>query len=145
MGRALRVATGGLVYPALNRANARLPILDNEEDYRAFERVLVQMQARVAMRILAYCLMPNHWHLVLWPRHDGDLSQFMRLVTLTHTQRWHAHHHILRALPRRNPMGEGLKTGDRKIEKHLPRVGAAVCHRHSTNHDSPLANHGSRS
>jgi len=39
---------------------------------------------------LAYCLMPNHWHLVLWPRQDGDLSEFMRWVTVTHTQRRHA-------------------------------------------------------
>jgi putative transposase len=45
------------------------------------------------MRILGYCLMPNHWHLVLWPSGDGELSTFMRLLTLTHTQRWHAHHH----------------------------------------------------
>ena len=41
-------------------------------------------------RILAYCLMPNHWHLVLYPRADGDLSQFLRRLTLTHTQRYHA-------------------------------------------------------
>ena len=36
--------------------------------------------------------MPNHWHLVLWPRRDGDLSEFMRWLTVTHTQRWHAAH-----------------------------------------------------
>ena len=43
--------------------------------------------------IVSYCLMPNHWHFVLWPKNDGDLSEFMRLLTVTHTQRWHAHHH----------------------------------------------------
>jgi putative transposase len=37
--------------------------------------------------------MSNHWHLVLWPEKDGQLSEFMRLLTVTHTQRWHAHHH----------------------------------------------------
>jgi putative transposase len=37
--------------------------------------------------------MPNHWHLVVWPERDGDLSEFMRWLTLTHTQRWHAKHH----------------------------------------------------
>ena len=37
------------------------------------------------------CLMPNHWHLVVWPRDDGDLSRFVGWLTLTHTQRWHAH------------------------------------------------------
>ena len=44
------------------------------------------------MRLLAWCVMPNHWHLVLWPRRDGDLSEFMRWLTVTHTQRWHAAH-----------------------------------------------------
>jgi len=44
----------------------------------------------VPMRILAYGLMPNHWHLVLYPRADGDLAQFLRRVTMTHTQRYHA-------------------------------------------------------
>src|SRR5260370_42608598 len=37
--------------------------------------------------------MPNHWDLVLWPRDDGDLSEFMRWLTVTHTQRWHAYRH----------------------------------------------------
>src|SRR5437660_9985502 len=37
--------------------------------------------------------MPNHWHVVLWPQKDGQLSEFMRLLTVTHTQRWHAHYH----------------------------------------------------
>ena len=91
MGRPLRTAPGGLVYHVLNRANARQPIFKKDEDYHAFERVLAAVQERVGMRVLAYCLMPNHWHLVLWPRRDGDLSTFMRLLTLTHTQRWHAH------------------------------------------------------
>jgi len=45
------------------------------------------------MRLLGYCVMPNHWHLVLWPRNDGDLSEFMRWLTVTHTQRWHSHRH----------------------------------------------------
>ena len=44
------------------------------------------------MRLLAYCLMPNHFHVLLWPREDGDLSRFMSWLTMTHTQRWHAHH-----------------------------------------------------
>jgi putative transposase len=43
------------------------------------------------MRLLAYCLMPNHFHLLLWPREDGDLSTFMRWLTMTHTLRWNAH------------------------------------------------------
>jgi putative transposase len=45
------------------------------------------------MRLLAYCVMPNHFHLVVWPRADGDLTRFMAWLTMTHTQRWHAHRH----------------------------------------------------
>ena len=37
--------------------------------------------------------MPNHWHLLLWPRPDGELSEILQWITVTHTQRWHAHHH----------------------------------------------------
>jgi putative transposase len=80
------------VYHALNRAIAQATLFREDGDYWAFERVLEQAHERVAVRILAYCIMPNHWHLVLWPRADADLSEFMRWLTLTHTQRWHAHH-----------------------------------------------------
>jgi len=79
------------VYHVLNRANGKRRIFESDRDYLAFERVLAEMQERVSMRILAWCVMPNHWHLLLWPRRDGDLSTYMRLVTLTHTQRRHAH------------------------------------------------------
>jgi putative transposase len=68
-------------------------IFDGPKDYEAFERILVEAVQRAKMRLLAYCVMPNHWHLVLWPREDGDLSTFVGWLTLTHTQRWHAHRH----------------------------------------------------
>ena len=78
----------------LNRANARLPIFHKDGDFAAFERILGEALEHVpGMRLLAYCLLPNHWHLVLWPRHDGELSDFGHWLTLTHTQRWHAHYH----------------------------------------------------
>jgi putative transposase len=91
MPRPPRTAHGGLVYHVLNRANARRRIFETPGDYAAFVRMLADIQTRSGMRILAWCVMPNHWHLVLWPREDGELSAFVRLVTLTHTQRWHAH------------------------------------------------------
>lgn len=80
-----------MLYHVLNRANARMTIFDDDADYAAFERVLEEAVERTAMRLLAYCVMPNHWHLVVWPRDDGDLSRFVGWLTLTHTQRWHAH------------------------------------------------------
>jgi putative transposase len=81
-----------MVCHVLNRANARLPLFECPADYELFEHTLQQAHQRVAMRTLAYCIMPNHWHLVLWPRADGDLAEFMRWLTVAHTQRWHAAH-----------------------------------------------------
>ena len=93
MGRPLRVAAGGIVYHMLNRANARLPIFQKDGDYEAFERIIQEALEHVpGMRLLTYCLMPNHWHLVVWPGADGELSDFGHWLTLTHTQRWHAHY-----------------------------------------------------
>ena len=79
-----------MVYHVLNRANARMPLFERDEDYALFEDVLSAAHQRVGMRTLGYCVMPNHWHMVLWPRGDGDLSQFVRWLTVTHTQRRHA-------------------------------------------------------
>lgn len=93
MGRPKRAADGGWVYHILNRANARLPIFEADEDFVAFERVLEEAVERTGTRLLSYCLMPNHWHLVVWPHEDGELSRFAGWLTLTHTQRWHAHRH----------------------------------------------------
>jgi putative transposase len=55
-------------------------------------RPLAEAQAQTRIRITAYCLMPNHWHLLLWPRHDGELSEVLRWIMVTHAQRWHAQH-----------------------------------------------------
>jgi putative transposase len=98
MGRPRRVTTGGFVYHVLNRATARSQIFYSPADYQAFERLLVDARDRFNMRILAFCIMPNHWHMVLWPRNDNELSKFTGWLTLTHTQRWHAC---------RNTAGEG--------------------------------------
>ncbi len=83
---------GGLAYHVLNRAVGRGTLFEKHGDYAAFERVLKQAWNRHGTRIVSYCLMPNHWHLVLWPRKDDELSEFMRWLTVTHTQRRHAHY-----------------------------------------------------
>ncbi len=92
MPRRLRFAGGGYVYHVLNRAVARNRIFAKNRDYETLEEVLVEAKHRVPMRLLAWAVLPNHWHIVLWPRGDGDLSEFMRWMTVTHTQRWHAAH-----------------------------------------------------
>jgi putative transposase len=93
MPRRPRINTGGFIYHVLNRAVARDAIFLKDYDYLAFEAIIAAVYEKLPVRLLGYCLMPNHWHLVLWPTEDGQLSEFMRLLTVTHTQRWHAHYH----------------------------------------------------
>ncbi len=92
MGRRNRQSVGGVVYHALNRANAGMPLFESDGDYKAFGRAVIEAVERVPMRILGYCLMPNHWHFVLWPHADGDLSRFMQWLGTAHVHRWQAAH-----------------------------------------------------
>ena len=82
-----------MVYHVLNRAVARLALFEKDDDYAAFERVLAEAMEKHPTRLLAYQIMPNHWHMVIWPRKDGELPEFVRWLTHTHVMRWHAHYH----------------------------------------------------
>lgn len=93
MPRINRVAPGGWVFHVLNRGNARQEIFEDDGDYLAFEALLGETAERFRMRLLAYCIMPNHWHMVIWPREDGDMGRFMQRLTTTHVRRWHLHRH----------------------------------------------------
>ena len=77
----------------INRAVARLTLFEKQEDYEAFKRVLRLAHERVNLGILAYCVMPNHWHFVVHPETDTQVTDFFRWLTHTHTMRWHAHYH----------------------------------------------------
>src|SRR4051812_3173964 len=94
MPRMPRATPGGIVYHVLNRANAGITMFRSKAEYAAFERALEEAHARVPVRLLGYCLMPDHWHLVIWPRRARELSEFMRWLTVTHTRRWHAQRHV---------------------------------------------------
>ncbi len=95
MARQPRIDLGGQVYHVINRASGRVPIFKNKSDFKLFEEVLEEAQKRENMRILSYCIMPNHFHLALYPKQDKDLQKFMGWLTKTHTQRWHVAHHTI--------------------------------------------------
>lgn len=82
---------GGAVFHVLNRGNCRLRIFDKPADYKAFITLLEEARQRLSMRIVGYCLMDNHWHLVLWPRKKEDLPRFMQWLSTTHVRRWREH------------------------------------------------------
>ncbi len=86
MPRVARVAVGGVVYHCINRSNGQVTIFNTDEEYRHFESLLQEGVELIGMRILAYCIMPNHWHLVLYPRNDADMGEFVRWITTTHVR-----------------------------------------------------------
>ena len=50
-------------------------------------KLMREAQEKVAMRVTGYCLMKNHFHLLLWPHEDGDLSRWMQWLMTSHIRR----------------------------------------------------------
>jgi putative transposase len=90
MPRRRRAGSGGLILHVINRGAKRAELFATPNDYRAFENLLFETKKRVKIPLLSYCLMPNHWHLVVWPDSDQSLSRFMQALTFTHAIRWNA-------------------------------------------------------
>ena len=93
MPRIARATAGGLCYHVLNRGNGRARVFHKDDDYQAFIDLIAAASDRLPMRVLGYCLMPNHFHLMLRPRGDGDISTWMQWLMTSHVRRYHAHHH----------------------------------------------------
>jgi putative transposase len=87
-----RIKPGGY-YHVLNRGNGRLRIFHKDADYLAFCRILAEGVGRYPVNLLAWCLMPNHWHLVLRPDKPEALARFMGWLGVTHVRRHHEHYH----------------------------------------------------
>jgi len=107
------------VYHVFNRAVGKMALFRKQADYEAFERVMIEAQAIQPMRILGWCIMRNHWHMVLWPRGNKDLSKFMFWLTMTHAQRWrHA-----RKLVGLGPLYQGrFKAFPMESDRHMGAV-----------------------
>ena len=93
MPRTARASRGGYVYHVLNRGNGRQDVFHKEGDFAAFVQLMAEANERLSMRLTGYCLMSNHFHLVLWPHEDGDLSRWMQWLLTSHVRRYHRHYH----------------------------------------------------
>jgi len=82
--------TAGVPFHVVNRGARRLALFEADGDYRAFMFCIWGALQKVPVRLLAYCLMPNHFHLVVQPTADGQLSSFMKHLLGTHSKRWHS-------------------------------------------------------
>jgi putative transposase len=119
MPRRHRVCTADQIFHVLNRSVRQQTIFERDFDYQVFLDIMEETRALYAVRILAYCVMPTHWHLVLWPERDRDLSDFMHRLTTTHARRWHGFHHTDGA----GPLYQGrFKAFPVETDEHFYRV-----------------------
>ena len=92
MPRIARKAVDGGVYHILNRGNGRQRVFHKDADYLKFVSLLKDVQERFAIRLFAYCLMPNHFHLLVKAEQGEDLSLGMHWFTTTYVRRHHRHY-----------------------------------------------------
>lgn len=131
MPRPKRCCPGGTIFHVVNRGNSRQTLFSQPDDYGAIVRVVREALLIVSVRILGYCLMPNHWHFVLWPELDDQLSVFMHQMTSTHVRRWQKAHdcqgegHVYQGPFKAFPVesDEHLFTVCRYVERNPVRAG----------------------
>jgi putative transposase len=98
MPRRPRSAHTSAYFHVINRSVRKATLFQTSRDYRAFLLVLNEGLQRYPLPVLAYCVLANHWHLVVGPVGTDRLSRLMQWVSATHAQRWHR---------RRQSVGEG--------------------------------------
>src|SRR3989337_4130383 len=92
MPRIPRGLIDGFIYHVINRGNGRQEVFHKEQDYEAFINLMEEAKGRHPVKILAYCLIPNHFHMVLKPEKAEDLSKFMQWSMTSHVRRYHRHY-----------------------------------------------------
>jgi len=92
MPRIARGLVNGFVYHVLNRGNGGQEVFHKNQDYAAFIDLLEEAKARYAVKIFAYCLMPNHFHMVVVPVQAEELNKSMQWLMTSHVRRYHRHY-----------------------------------------------------
>ena len=129
MPRGPRIAPGDLCYHVISRGNNRATVFHDAQDYDHFGELIAAAGERRPIRLLAYCLMPNHIHLVLRPYADGDLGSWMRWLLTVHVSHHHRRHgtsgHVWQGRYKSFPIQDDahLFTVIRYVERNPVRAG----------------------
>lgn len=91
MPRPLRPIEDGLIYHVINRGNNRQNVFRKPADFEAFLAALAALKERKPFKLYGYCLLNNHFHLLIRPR-ETSISRIMQSLLVSHTQRYHRHH-----------------------------------------------------
>jgi len=91
MPRPLRPIDDGLIYHVINRGNNRQRVFAKKGDFEAFLTALAELKERKPFELYGYCLLDNHFHLLIRPK-GASISRIMQSLLVSHTQRYHKHH-----------------------------------------------------
>jgi putative transposase len=86
MARRCRLVPQGYAHHVFNRGNQRQVLFKDHQDYVNFLALMVRVAQRYVVGLFAYCLMPNHFHLVVRPSTPDALPAYMRWLTSTHVR-----------------------------------------------------------
>jgi len=92
MPRGARVVADNEVYHLLNRGNGRADVFHKPGDFEAFINLVVEAKERYPVKVIAYCLMSNHFHLLVRPQRGEELSRWVQWLMTSHVRRYHRHH-----------------------------------------------------
>ncbi len=92
MPRPLRPIDDGLIYHVINRGNNRQHVFRKRADFQAFLVALAELKERKPFELYGYCLLNNHFHLLLRPKRGATISRIMQSLLVSHTRRYHRHY-----------------------------------------------------
>lgn len=92
MPRIARGLADGFIYHVLNRGNGKQEVFHKNQDYKAFVELMEEAKSRYSIKIFAYCLMPNHFHMMIMPIQAEELSRCMQWLMTSHVRRYHTHY-----------------------------------------------------
>jgi putative transposase len=92
MPRVARGLVDGFVYHILNRGNGKQEVFHKDQDYKVFTHLMGEAKTRYSVKIFGYCLLPNHFHMVLMPLRAEEISKWMQWLMTSHVRRYHRHY-----------------------------------------------------
>ena len=129
MPRTARASAADVCYHVMNRGNGRAEVFHKRDDYAVFLELIAAASERLPMRLYGYCVMPNHFHLVLKPHGDGDLGRWMQWLLTSQVRRYRKHYgssgHVWQGRFKAFPCQDGdhLLTVVRYVERNALRSG----------------------
>ena len=92
MPRIARGLADGHFYHIINRGNCRQEVFHKQEDYAAFANLMKESVGRHEVSVYSWCIMPNHFHLLVRPEKAEALSNWMQWFMTSHVRRYHKHY-----------------------------------------------------